>query len=610
MEFQMKKIVSLLLAVVMLLGVMLSLTSCEEAPADAGAQISVYLGNEFYDLDPTDYYVDSNAEQVMSMLFEPLFRINEDGELEKALAKSYKVDVVDREIVIKLRESYWSTDDRVIAADFVYAWREALLSPNNANPAAALLYDIENAVAVKSGDVKPTELGVEASDTYELTIKYREGADYNRLLNNLASIATSPLRQGNVFNIESYWSKEASTIATNGAFKLNYINHATGELTLERNLGYHQSPTAVDYDNKVVPNRLLSFFIDGEERTISYNDIEEKTVFFMSDAPLSDRADVKDEAIVSDTLSVYSYVFNTTKAPFNNAKVRRALLLAIDREAVVEAITFGKAANGLLNEAVAKGVYGESVSDRIDNSDYESNLEEAKELMAEAKAEIEASGIKFNSVRKFTLTVNNDEESIAIANLVKQFWSQLQFVVTVKPVDYIFSSIDKDTEIIDSEIQKLVKDSSVGIRDFDVIGIDFQLYSTDALVSLASFTSNMNGCGADFANDSYRGTLSGWVNSDYDSYISAAYNARSEEKRAEYLAKAEEILLEEAPIAPIVFNQSFAFVSGDLTGIEVDGFGHFILNGATQANYHDYLPKEEVEDEEGDSEEEGSEDEE
>ena len=87
----MKKIVSLLLAVAMLMGVMLSLTSCEEAPADAGAQIKVYLGNEFYDLDPTDYYVDSNAEQVMSLLFEPLFTIDEDGDLEKALAKSYKV---------------------------------------------------------------------------------------------------------------------------------------------------------------------------------------------------------------------------------------------------------------------------------------------------------------------------------------------------------------------------------------------------------------------------------------------------------------------------------------------------------------------------------------
>ena len=69
MEFKMKKIVSLLLAAVMMLGIAASLASCAEAPLDAGAEISVWLGNDVYDLDPTDYYVDSNAEQVMSLLY-------------------------------------------------------------------------------------------------------------------------------------------------------------------------------------------------------------------------------------------------------------------------------------------------------------------------------------------------------------------------------------------------------------------------------------------------------------------------------------------------------------------------------------------------------------
>ena len=97
MENQMKKILSLLLAMTMLVGALLSLSSCG-APEDDGAEIYVYLGEQIYDFDPTDYYADSNAEQIMSLLFEPLFKLNSKGEVECAAAKSYSVDEINREI--------------------------------------------------------------------------------------------------------------------------------------------------------------------------------------------------------------------------------------------------------------------------------------------------------------------------------------------------------------------------------------------------------------------------------------------------------------------------------------------------------------------------------
>ena len=79
----MKKIVSLLLTLSILVLCVSALSSCG-APKDDGAEISVYLGERIYDFDPTDYYVDSNAESVMSLLFEPLFRLNANGKDEKA----------------------------------------------------------------------------------------------------------------------------------------------------------------------------------------------------------------------------------------------------------------------------------------------------------------------------------------------------------------------------------------------------------------------------------------------------------------------------------------------------------------------------------------------
>ena len=157
----MKKIVSLLLATVLLCGALLSLGSCG-APEDAGAQISVYLGQDVLDFDPTDYYTDSTADQVMSLLFEPLFKLDEDGDLEYAAAEDYDVDESERKIVIDIRETYWSDEIRVKAEDYVYAWAEVLLETSNPNPAAALLYDIENAIAVKAG-ASSANFGAEAT---------------------------------------------------------------------------------------------------------------------------------------------------------------------------------------------------------------------------------------------------------------------------------------------------------------------------------------------------------------------------------------------------------------------------------------------------------------
>ena len=81
----MKKILCLFLAVAMMVLSLAILSSCG-APKDDGAQIDIYLGNQVFDFDPTEYYVDSNAEQVLALLYEPLFRINNGGGLECAAA--------------------------------------------------------------------------------------------------------------------------------------------------------------------------------------------------------------------------------------------------------------------------------------------------------------------------------------------------------------------------------------------------------------------------------------------------------------------------------------------------------------------------------------------
>jgi len=581
----MKRILSMLLVAIMLVSTLVIFTACGE-PKDDGAEISVYLGDEVFDFDPTDYYVDSNAEQVMSLIYEPLFKINSKGELKKAAAKDYSVNEKERQIVIKLRESYWSDEIRVKAADFVFAWRDIILEPNSHNPAAALFYDIENAVQIKNGEESLYSFGAVASGTYEITITYREGANYKQLLRNLASVAASPLREDIVSVAKNHWSKSVTSIVTNGPFKIESLNYELGDFTLARNLGFHQKPTAKDYTDKVNPASLISFFTVDGKLELTYADISSKAVFYMGDATLEDRkANVK-KATTADDYSTYTYVFNTENPLFKDKDVRKALSLALNREAIAEAVTFGNAATGFLPNAVAKSVYGKKIDARI----------AADAAMDEAKALI--NGANIGAAKSFTLTIDDNEESIAIAELAKAAWQELGFKVTVKKVGSVSTTIRdtstaEDIVIKDSGIQALVKEASYGNYDFDVIAVDWQMYSSDAFVALSAFTSHMNGNGKNFTTGEFNKNISGWTNADYDSYMNAAYAAETNAERKAALAEAEKILLDSCPVIPVLYNESFAFISKDLSKVSIDAFGNFSFTGAKQKNYRKYLESDE-----------------
>ena len=582
----MKKIFSLVLVLSLLLSSALVLTSCG-APKNEGAQIPVYLGEPIYDFDPTDYYVDSNADQLMSLLYEPLFTLTEKGKLKKAAADKYEVNEEERTIVIELRETYWSDGSRVLASDYIYAWRDVILDPTKANPAAALFYDIENAAEIKKGEASSYEFGATGS-LYEITIVYREGADYEQLLKNLASVATAPLRQNGVAQSSSYWAKSVNSIYTNGPFKVDTLDYEDGILTLTRNLGYHQNPNKVDYDNEVNPYILTTpFEVAGKTVELSYSDIEDKAIFIMSDATLADRSANKGEAKVYDDLSTYTYVFDTTNPLFANKDVRKALSLVIDRNAIISAITFGKAADGFVAPLAAKDIEQSLIS-------ASANKAAAEELLA---------GVNFAGISKsFTLTVNDDAESIAIAEIVKEAWESLGFSVTIDAVGTVESTIidfANNTIIVvkDSKIQYLVKEASKGNVQYDVIAVDWQMYSGDPFVALASLTSDINGCGAIFndAVTSLRPNISGWSNAEYDALINAAYSTANDDARNGYLKDAEKLLMEEMPIIPLVFNETFVFTAKGISKVNVDGLGNLNFTDTKLRKYEKYLPETEEE---------------
>ncbi len=607
----MKKIISLILSFAMLLGVLVALGSCGE-PDDPGAKIAVYLGEEIYDFDPSEYYVNDNAAQVMSLLFEPLFTIDEDGDRKKAVADDYEIDEEKRTITIELRETYWSDNVRVSADDFMFAWRNILLNPNNANPAAALLYDIENAVNVKNGRGSVYDLGLEKISAYSFEITYRNGADPEKLLDNLASIATSPIRQDKYEGAEGFWSKKNDAMVFNGPFKvvgLDYDQTVNASFKLERNVGYHQSYNKKDYDNKVRPYMLYALYsAEGNKMQCSYDQLVNNTIFYMCDAPLSDRRLYSEEATVADALSTYSYVFNTENPLFDVKEVRQALSMAIDRDAIVNEITFGKAAEGFVPAAV------ENFRDGYSYITTSSKLAAAKALIDSDYVQNKIKDLD----KSFVLTVNDDEESLVIANMVKAAWELLGFNVQIEALGAMINTVtvngSNTTNVYDSWIQYIVKSKALGNADsydpdyvvspgrissnaddkdgiytnFDVIAVDWQFYTDDAFVGLASLSTAFSGGGFDYVSSSQRVNISGWTDIQYDAYITEAYKATDEAARNAALHKAEQILLDAMPIMPIVSNQNFSFSSKELKKVELDGFGNFVFTDAKLKDYQKY----------------------
>ena len=589
----MKRFVSLLLTLVMLLGSLTVLTSCG-APKDDGAEINIYLGSQVFDFDPSDYYVSSNAERILSLMYEPLFYVKKNGKVKCAAADDYEVDKEERKIIIDIRESYWSDNIQVKAADFVYAWCERIINPANPNPAASLFLEIEGVREAMTGEATISDVGIKATEMDQITITYREGADYKRILRNLASVATAPVRQDVVESAETYWSK--SSVVTNGPFKLKSYDKEDGTFELMRNVGYHQNFSVKDYDNKVRPGLLYGDFTFPESNiTVSYEDIKNKVTFIMADASLKDRSDYKKKAKTADHTSTYTYVFNTSHPLFADINVRLALSAAIDREAIIDAITFGKAADGFIPD-----VSGGAKDDLISTG---SNLAKAREYLAKADKAVVAAN------KAFTLTIDSNEQSKAIAEIVKSAWTELGFQVTVKAVTSKESELPDGTTVLDSGIQYLVKEASYGNVDYDVIAVDWQMYTLDALAGLASLTSELGGMGraqvsgtpADGSvggTPSYsvsRSNISGWSDPTYDNLVLRASACSDKKERAQLLAEAEEYLLSQMPVCPLVFNQSFVFVSSKISKFKFDGLGNLNLTNVKLRGYKKYFKPEETE---------------
>lgn len=561
-----KRILSLLLCVVLLAG---TLAGCKTKTVekDIGGYITMYLTDEIYDFDPANAYYNANLTNVLSLMFATLFRLTDSGNVEKYLVDSYQIfenkEANEYYMELKLKDTYWSVRDALTAEDVVFAWKRLVNSENN-YAAAALLYDIKNARAVKEGDASIDDLGVEAVAQSIVKVTFEGPIDYDAFIRNLTSVATAPLLSRYVSANPYDWAKKPSSIATSGPFKLSKISYAsiTDEngkeikveddyamekdgtvsgktskwatkklqyFVLERNSYFDRDLKRDQVNATVTPYRLL---VDctktADELLADYNDGK---LFYIGSIPLSLRNNetVADQVEVSDALSTFVCYLNENQLIgdeylFANKEVRQALSMAIDREAIAQAVVYAKAADALVPYGVfEKGDSGEfrkskSIQYKLSTT---AQMSEAKNLLKNAG--ITPSNYSFSvKVAAYSTVHTTIVEKIVAA------WNELGFKVTMDPITPI-----QNNDMLKEDDKEPTKDicddllvESIQRGTFDVVAFDACAMTADAYSVLANYAYAFSG---GFYSDSDSGVyeakmhVTGYNSVDYNVLMESIY---------------------------------------------------------------------------------------
>ncbi len=591
---KMKKLLALLLAVVFVGAAFVGCSSSDDDDEDKGAVVQTYLASVPTSIDPSAFYSSADTIKLMGLLYEGLTTIDEDGKVQEALAEDWEFEVDERDgylkLEIELGSSRWSDGIIVDADDFIYAWTRILLPENN-NSNAALLYPILNAKKVKEGLCSVNDLGVEAikDDVIQITFE-KDFTDEDYFLRVLASPALVPLRE-EIVSDEGWDRVNCPSYVTNGPFRIR--RWASSALELERSIYYKCVSDKDGADDKVVkPYQIMILYGEGETPDEQYPRYEatsedilpENKLFYLSLNGASKELynKVKDDVETSDLLSTYCLFFDVTNPLFEDARVRRALSLAIDRNELANLDSVGgyvKPATGF----IPTGVEDESRKDDFREEGGElisasSNMAEAKKILAETGIPKGTISLEVSSARPFEKDV---------ANYMARTWKELGFDVEildrVRKPEYIYSKANGTYEI--------------SMNDANVIATDMQSMTADAYSMLMAFSSEFGGHFIDVTTGDdviYNKHFTGFADEKYDELCEKILKAKDTEARTAAMHKAEEYLMEQMPVVPLFFNQD-AYISQDLSKINYDKFGRLDLSKLKQDDYEDYLP---VEDEE------------
>ena len=185
---------------------------------------------------------------------------------------------------------------------------------------------------------------------------------------------------------------------------------------------------------------------------------------------------------------------------------------------------------------------------------------------------------------------------MAIANMIKDAWNALGFKVSVNAIDVIANDdYYKPTESTPTDIKDDLFMEAYQAGNFEVALVDLCAYSVDAFSMLSVYAKPFSGEGMDMTNFDYELTphITNYDSEEYNALIEKAFAEKNIEKRAEILHEAEELLLEDMVVIPVVFNENAVLISKELSKVEFTYFGTPRFKKTKLKNYKKYVPVEE-----------------
>jgi oligopeptide transport system substrate-binding protein len=424
----------------------------------------------------------------------------------------------------KLRDAKWSDGVPVTANDFVYAWQRIMTSTPPAKY-ASLLYVIRNAEKIYDGRIKDvTQLGVKAIDDKTLVVTLEYPAPY--LPGLLTHYTAFPIPKHVVEKVGNDWIK-AENFVGNGPFKLEQWK--PGDFVhVKRNTNY--------WDNaNVCLNQIYYYPTTDEtaaERRVRTGSLDVNTNFL--GARLEEiNKNLPGYARVHGYTGLTYFIFNQRKPMFQDARVREALSMAVDREFIVKEILKAgqQPAYSLVPPGIAQYENGKA------HVNFQGQPLEARLLRA--KALLEEAGYGPSKPLKFTYSFRGTGDNPRVAPVVQQNWAKIAPWVEVQ-------ILGSDTQIAYEKLRN---------GDFDIGDAGWISDFNDAKNFTYLFQTSTNQL-----------NYGKYSNAEYDRLMEAANVEKDANKRAKLMLDAETIMLGENGIMPMWFLTNRNLVSPRVTG--------------------------------------------
>jgi oligopeptide transport system substrate-binding protein len=327
---------------------------------------------------------------MISATQEGLYRLDPDQKVIPGIAEAAPEFNEDNTVLtIKLKKDVkWADGTPVTAKDFVYSWQRAI-NPDTASPYGPYFMEgkIKNASEIVKGEAKIEDLGIVAKDDNTLEITLVRPIPY------IESYLTFPLfyPQNQKF-VEAQGDKYASSAAnliSNGPFKMTKWDGPTAtEWVLEKNENYWDAKnvtlTQINFNVSKDPQASANAFTAGEA------DITPK----LAQAAILSQYEGDPALLQYQEPSIFWIKMNQTNPALKNENIRRAIALAVDKQALVDDVL----ANGSIpaNFVVPKGfTFFEGKDFRTKENEFlKTNKDEAKKLWEKGLQELGVKEVK------------------------------------------------------------------------------------------------------------------------------------------------------------------------------------------------------------------------